>query len=563
MQEETRQCQNCKKDFTIEPDDFAFYETMKVPPPTWCPDCRMMRRFAWMGYGSLYKRKCDFTGEDVIIFYHPDSPYKIYRQDIWHSDKWDALSYGRDYDFNKSFFEQFRELQLSVPMPALHTAYSTMVQSEYCNAASELKNCYLCFFADRAENCGYCTAMSFLKECFDISWVNYCELSYDSVNLDHCYQAMYSQDCTNCQSIWFSKDLVGCSNCFGCIGLKNKNYYIFNQPYTKEEYQEKIKEFDIGSNKGVKDIKNRFEKFALQFPRRNFHGIKNVNSSGDYLYRCKNVKDSYWVDTAEDVRYSQHLQALNTAKAYDYTSFAYNAEWIYECSWVGINTRMMKFSFWNYGGHDGEYCIGCHGSGNIFGCVGVRDREYCILNKQYTKEEYYNLLGKIKKQMMEVPYIDARGNEYRYGEFFPSEFCPWAFNETRAYLFFPWSEADVIEKGFKWRDPDKREYQNTTTEVPDNIKDVQDSILNEVLKCSDCGKNYKLIKLELDFYRRMNVPVPKKCHFCRDRERHLRMNPMEIYTRKCAKCEKEIQTSYAPDRPEIVYCEQCYNNEVA
>jgi len=155
MESEIKNCQNCKNEFTIEPDDFSFYATMKVPAPTWCPDCRMMRRFAWMGYSTLYKRKCDFTGEQIISFYHPDLPYKVYRQDIWHSDKWDPLSYGREYDFNKSFFEQFRELQLSVPMPALHVEYSTMVQSEYCNAASELKNCYLCVMADRAENCGY------------------------------------------------------------------------------------------------------------------------------------------------------------------------------------------------------------------------------------------------------------------------------------------------------------------------------------------------------------------------------------------------------------------------
>lgn len=563
MQSETKNCQNCKKDFTIEPDDFAFYETMKVPPPTWCPECRMMRRLAWIGYSTLYKRKCDFTGEQIISFYHPDSLFKVYRQDIWHSDKWDPLSYGREYDFDKSFFEQFHELQLSVPMPALHTAYSTMVQSEYCNAASELKNCYLCFMADRSENCGYSTALSFLKECFDISWVNYCELSYDSVNLSHCYQAMYSQDCVDCQTIWFCKDMVGCSNCFGCIGLRNKNYYIFNQPYTKEEYKKKIEEFKLGSFQGVEDTKKQFEEFALKFTRRNFHGLKAFNSSGDYLYKCKNVKNSYWVDTAEDVRYSQLLQALNTAKAYDYTSFSYNAEWIYECSWVGINTHMMKFSFWNYSGHDSEYCFGCHGSGNCFGCVGVRDREYCILNKQYTKEEYFDLVGRIKKQMMEVAYKNSRGAEFRYGEFFPSEFCPWAFNETRAYQFFPLTKEQVLEKGFRWRDPDEKEYQMATVQIPDNIKDVPDTILDEILKCTNCGKNYRLIKMELEFYKRMNIPIPKQCPFCRDRARHLRMNPMNIYTRDCVKCGKEIETSYAPDRPEIVYCEQCYQQEVA
>lgn len=275
------------------------------------------------------------------------------------------------------------------------------------------------------------------------------------------------------------------------------------------------------------------------------------------------MKNSYWVDTAEDVRYCQQLQALNTAKAYDYTSFSYNAEWIYECSWVGINTSMMKFSFWNYSGHDSEYCFGSHGSGNCFGCIGVRNREYCILNKQYTKEEYFELVGKIKKQMMELPYKNERGIEFRYGEFFPVEFCPWAFNETRAYHFFPLTEEQAIQKGFRWRSQDNREFKDATIQIPDHIKDVSDSILKEIFKCVGCGKNYKLIKMELEFYKRMNIPIPKLCPFCRDRYRHSRMNPMEIFNRNCAKCAKAIETSYAPDRPEIVYCEQCYQQEVA
>jgi len=32
--------------------------------------------------------------------------------------------------------------------------------------------------------------------------------------------------------------------------------------------------------------------------------------------------------------------------------------------------------------------------------------------------------------------------------------------------------------------------------------------------------------------------------------------------RNCAKCEKEIETAYRPDQKEIVYCEQCYQQEV-
>ncbi|MCX6733087.1 MAG: zinc-ribbon domain containing protein, partial [Candidatus Roizmanbacteria bacterium] len=118
MNSETKKCQKCKEEFTIEPDDFAFYESMKVPSPARCPSCRMIRRMGWHGERILYKRDCDFTKESVITFYHPDSPHKIYKQEIWWSDKWDPKSYGQDYDFSKPFFDQWGKLFAKVPLPA-------------------------------------------------------------------------------------------------------------------------------------------------------------------------------------------------------------------------------------------------------------------------------------------------------------------------------------------------------------------------------------------------------------------------------------------------------------
>ena len=177
MNSETKICQNCKKEFTIEPDDFGFYETMKVPPPTWCPECRMIRRMGWLGHGQyLFKRKCDFTGDSVITFYNADSPHKIYRQDIWWSDEWDPKSYGKEYDFSKSFFEQWKELFEAIPLPALHTEYSTMINSDYCNAANNLKDCYLLIAAGENKSCAYGHSVNYCQDTFDSLHVHYLSL---------------------------------------------------------------------------------------------------------------------------------------------------------------------------------------------------------------------------------------------------------------------------------------------------------------------------------------------------------------------------------------------------
>jgi hypothetical protein len=555
-------CQSCSREFTIEPDDFSFYEQMQVPPPTWCPDCRLVRRLSWFAPRMLYKRKCDFTGENVISFYHPDAPYKTYRQDIWWSDKWDPKEYGRDYDFSRPFFEQFKELLLATPLPTLHTDHSTMVQSDYCNAAATLKNCYLCFGADHSENCAYLSTITYMKECFDSNYSNHSELSYQLVNCNKCYRVFYSEDCDECHNVYFSKNLIGCTNCIGCINLRNQSYQIFNQPVSKEEFESQLAELNFGSLTAREHFKKRTREFFIKNPHKAFYGRKNENTSGDYIQNSKNVRNAFMVDGSENMRFVQFIKAGPNAQAYDYTQFGMNSEWIYDSCWVGLSSNTIRFSFWNYHTHHLEYSYGCHGSENLFGCVGIRKGSYCILNKPYAKDEYESLIPKIRQQMSAVPYKDGLGREYRYGEFFPTDICPWKYNESLVYSFFPLNEEEAIRKGFGWRDPDEREYKDATIEIPDDIKDVSDDILKGILKCETCGKNYQIIQMELIFYRRFSIPIPRQCPLCRDFARTALLNPIRIYDRICAKCNAPIKTSYSPDRPEIVYCESCYNTKV-
>ena len=164
--------------------------------------------------------------------------------------------------------------------------------------------------------------------------------------------------------------------------------------------------------------------------------------------------------------------------------------------------------------------------------------------------------------MTDVPYEDKLGRVYEYGEMLPAEMSPWAYNESTAYEWIPVTKDEAIKKGLNWRDPDLRKYKDATMEVPKHIKDVKDDILKAILKCINCGKNYQIIQKELTFLRRFNLPIPDHCPLCRDRARIKQLNPMMIYNRSCVKCGKDIETSYASNRPEIVYCDKCYQQEV-
>ena len=113
---ENRICQNCKQEFTIEADDFSFYEKMRVPPPNFCPDCRFKMKALFRNETTLYSgRKCGLCDKGIISMYNPKSPYVIYCYKCFYSEKWDARDYAMDYDENRSFLDQFKELLLKVP----------------------------------------------------------------------------------------------------------------------------------------------------------------------------------------------------------------------------------------------------------------------------------------------------------------------------------------------------------------------------------------------------------------------------------------------------------------
>jgi hypothetical protein len=226
---ETKNCQNCKNDFIIEDEDFEFYKKMKVPAPTWCPECRAKRRMSFYNIRTLYKRKCDKCGGGTLSLYDDGVKFPVYCQKCWWKDDWDATEYAREYDFNKTFFEQFKELKMAVPRLALETDFLRMVNSPYVNACSALKNCYLVFLGGTSENCFYSISFGDVRDSMDCTNVTLAENSYYLFNCARIYNSSFLVNCNDCIDVHFSKNLINCQNCFGCVNLKNKSYYIFNE----------------------------------------------------------------------------------------------------------------------------------------------------------------------------------------------------------------------------------------------------------------------------------------------------------------------------------------------
>jgi hypothetical protein len=574
-------CQNCKKDFTIEPDDFGFYEKIKVPPPTFCPECRRQRRDAWRNTFSLYSRKCDLCAKSVISLYAPDSGITIYCNKCWWGDKWDPKSYGVDYDFNKPFFTQFRELLGKVPhMSVVNDDGIASLNCEYTHDWWFAKNCYMCFSGWHVENIMYSffiLAGKDLVDCMNIRSES--NLLYECIIVSLSYQVKYSEYCLSCMNSQFLYNCVNCTDSFMCAGLHNKKYHYKNKQYSKEEYEKILESYELDTFSGVERAKKEYNDFILKYPRRCTLKIRAINSTGDLISDSKNLKNCFVTKKSENCRYSDYISS--DKECYDVVMTGGSSE-CYE-SVVADHSQLNLFGIFSVKSQDIRYTQHCHNSKYLFGCVGLKNAKYCIFNKQYTKEEYEELVPKIIKQMNNMPYTDKAGNQYKYGEFYPIELSPFGYNETLAPEQIPLTKEEAIEKGYKWQDNTQRTTGKETLKlenIPDAIDEVKDSILDEVLACMECKRNYKIVPNELIFYKKMKTPIPRRCFYCRHAYRLKKRNPFKLWHGKCmcgsigspsttanhehgdAKCKVEFETSYSPDRPEIIYCEKCYQTEM-
>ena len=563
---ENRVCQNCKEKFNIEPDDFGFYEKIKVPPPTWCPECRRMRRFAQTNEVVLYKRRCDLTGKDIFSMYPSDAPFPVYETEVWYSDRWNPYDYGMDFDESRPFLEQMFELQGKVPRMSL-VQQGTAVNSPYAHRVSYPKNSYMTFRASYPEDCLYIYNGKFTKDCVDSSWIFDSELCYECVNVEKCYNLKFSQESKDCRDSFFLYSCRNCSNCTFCVNLVNGEYCIRNQKYSKEEYFKKLKEFKLNTYLGITNAKKEFDKLRKQFPVKAIASIKSEKVSGNWFSNCKNVTKSFDCVNIKDGKYL--FMVFGAEDCMDYYEWGNKAESIYEAVNSGLNIARLYFcnQCW-MGATDLYYCNTCPGARNCFGCVGLKKGEYSILNKKYSKEEYLVLKEKIIKQMKEVPFVDKRGIKYYFGEFFPEMFSDFAYNETIANYHFPLSREEALSRGYEWRNNERKNYEITLKpeDLPETITEVDDTILNEVIECAekdnpDSVGAFRIAQNELNFYRKMDLPLPRACFNIRHFRRMDKRPKLALKKRYCKKCGIEVETVYTEEYAPIIYCEKCYQNE--
>jgi CxxC-x17-CxxC domain-containing protein len=332
---------------------------------------------------------------------------------------------------------------------------------------------------------------------------------------------------------------------------------VFNEKVSEREYRRIRGETLDGK---YSTLRRNIEKFDEVHGKTIWKNLSQVNCEdcvGDSLVRCSRCYQCYASFNAQDVRYAWDLTpSEKCVSAMDLTQGGIG-ELLYNSQGLGGGNYFMRMCIRCRLSSHQTYCIDCYSCKDCFGCTGLRNKQYCVLNKQLRKEEYEELVPRIVAHMRST-------NEW--GEFFPLTVTTCAYNLSNAQKYFPLTREEVRKRGWRWEDlKEEIPMVNQTipaTQLPDSIDDIPDDIVNWAITCEKSNRPFRIVRKELQFYRMMRLPLPRVHPDLRMLHRWQSCNPFRLWTRSCTKCGREMQTSFAPDRTEIVYCENCYLKEV-
>jgi hypothetical protein len=496
-------CQITGQEFEITEMEQEFMKKMDLPLPLHSPKMREIMRMAFRNERNLFMRTCDATGEKILSIYSDRHPFPVYKYDYWMSDKWEVPSL--DYDFDRPFFEQYQELSALAPRVNLFAPYNE--NCDYVNGAEKNKNCYMHILSDRSEDCYYTHGVFVCQDCIDCAYLYDCELCYESTDCRNCYHCRMCFLCDNSSECSFCFDMRGCHNCFFSNGLRNQQYCFNNQQLSKEEYETKVKEIEFASHKVFEKYRKRFINEILEKAEYK-RMINTENSDGNFLintkncHRCYDVEDSedcFWVRTgANGLRDIHHCHAIVDGSELVYgnvsTTEAYNCHNVIGC-WTS------KDSFY------GEFLQGCR---HCVGCISQRYKKYCVLNKQYSPEEYEKILSHIKEEL----------GEY-FGSPFPLELAPFTFLESAYLDYHDISREELDEIGWEYGEiaAANTAGAHSVTEIPDQLSDFDSDDLQKVFLDESSNRPFKITPQELKLLQKIGAPIPRKHYEQRFQER--------------------------------------------
>ena len=469
-----------------------------LPPPSIYPT-QITRQICCFGNAvNLFKTESAISGKSQLSRYNPAFGYHVSTIDEFWSDV-DNTKHGMSYDFSRPFFEQWNELMHKAYLLPLGNA--RVENSDFANGARDIKNCYLIFAASQCEDCLYCLGVFNSNDLIDCVGANQCQFCYSCADIENCYECQHCRDSYNCSTCISCIDCRSCNNCIGCVGLTSAEYCIYNEKVSKVQFDQFIAKTKLGSFHGRSEFLKTSKQFQSSYPHSVNRIINCEDCSGAYLFDSQNLFHCYHATGSRDCGYM--CTAMNSNDCW--YGYAFGSDLQYQAA--NYNSYNSHFSYLVF---DGKTCcysfLLFNGCTDCFGCVGLKKNSYCILNKQYSKNEYFELLPRI------VAHMQSTGE---WGEYFPLKYSPHSYQESWVEDYHEAiAEPELIRRGFRMVPVpiSVAPYGALSAQdIPDLIDEVNvDSILTKALICNESGQGYSLQRKELAFYKKFNIPLPRQ-----------------------------------------------------
>lgn len=522
-------CQVSGANIFLSDAEAALRKKLNAPLPRTLPRYTFQQLLAFWQHFAMHRRKCDLSQHSIISVFDEHCPYPV-----WHRDDWirRASPPSAQFNFQAPFFDQLWSLFQRCPIP--HNIGAGNENCEYTDDWWYSKNCYLCHSGVNCEDCRACYRIVRLRDCQYCVFSFDCEVCAELVNCHRCYSSLSLVSCQNCTECAFLFDCRNCSDCLWCWNLRNKQYCIENQQLSKEEYFRRRRALDFSSRKHYDQYYARFQTLAHDYAYWKAVEIELCTDSwGSYIENDKNCENVYFLQESEDCinyirgyRLKDNLDSVGnlTAELVYLSVLAQDNCYDIRCCVDVMQCRMLEYS---------AHCFQCQ---NCFGCCGLVGKEYCILNRQFTKAEYSALTGRIREK------IEADGLA---GAFFPPYFAASVYDESLAAVHFPLTSAEQAALGFRTY-PYRRERPSNTldrTLVPDSAAGLDLAISETVFWDELCQRPFQITRADLNFAAKLPSPLPN-FFYVRKLQELFRWMPFsgELRETRCAISQEPVLT---------------------
>ena len=535
-------CPITGREYALTNQELEARKVFDLPQPDLCPEERYRRLLGFLPEKHFFLRNCDASGAKLFSIFVPDCAFPVYNLEYWRSSEWDPLSYGQKFDFKRLFLEQLLELWRHVPRPA--TWDLDTEQSRVIHNVEKATQCYLCFDGHNLERCLYSVDLADCVECVDCYRLENCSGCYQTINSLGCSELRYSENSINCQNSWFLSNCRDCTECLFCSNLTGKTNYVFNQPVTKSQFDQSLRELSLGARPLLELARNRFVDFLAEQDSPHIFAESASEVSGNVLFDCTHTYSSFECSGCADVFHGHNLRSVDSS--YELIS----------CEDVSLSTQSVALrhckntlnSVFCNGVTDAAYSAYCENSSDIFGCVGLRDKQHCIFNMQFDAENYKGLRDQIVQHMKDRSV---------WGAPLPMNFSGHAYNHSAANEYMPLTKIPAKMMGFHWDESDRAlrpselvgdsKGSELFSEIPERMNEIDPATAAKATYiCTLSGKPFQLTKAETEFYRKAGLPPPSLCFQQRHLERLAHLTPHALFERKCVRSGEKLHTAIPP-----------------